>query len=388
MRRGIDRDERQSAFASLLAAPSVSRDGDPRLWQQVRKHRLILTEWFWERLGYQLVVTESAVRVYRLPVNGEVVAPRRVRPPSRRVLVLALLAAACAEDTEELTTVQELSDRVRTLSSQDQVRVAPYDSDRFTERQLFIRSVLILAELGALRPTKRTGEEMLTGWTRRQDAIGGAYRVDRETLLRLVDARALAAAVGRRAYHDHQQIHHRRFTVMRRLIELPVCLLEDLTEDERTYLASQRHRLLEWCREMTGWAVEQRREGLALIPPEDSGTDRPFPQLRADHFGALLVLDSLLSEELDSADLGTIVAAAETVRTRYPKAMTTAFREEPAQLADAAILLLQELDLIRRVEEGGEAGRWRVMPPAARFRGPEVVAAQQRLDPDGGGDSE
>jgi uncharacterized protein (TIGR02678 family) len=382
--KALDIQERQSVFASLLTSPSVSRDASPRLWQLVRKHRPVLTEWFWERLGYQLVVTESAVRVYRLPVGGEVIAPRRVRPPSRRVLVLALLAAACAEDTEELTTVQELSDRVRTLSNRDQVQVAPYDSDRFTERQLFVRSVTVLVDLGALRPTKRTGEEMLTGWTRRQDTIGGAYRVDRETLLRLIDSRALAAAVGRRAYQDYQETHHRRFTVMRRLIELPVCLLEDLTEEERAYLASQRHRLLEWCREMTGWSVEHRREGLALVPPEDSGTDRPFPLLRADHFGALLILDALLSEGADSADLGAVVAAAEAIRTQYPKAMTTAFREEPALLADAAIALLSELDLIRPLGEG----RWRLMPPAARFRGPRVVAAQQRLDADAGGDAE
>jgi hypothetical protein len=66
--------------------------------------------------------------------------------------VLALLAAAAAEDAEDLTTTQELSDRVRALVDRDEVQVGPYDPDRFAERLLFVRAVELLVSSGALRP--------------------------------------------------------------------------------------------------------------------------------------------------------------------------------------------------------------------------------------------
>jgi uncharacterized protein (TIGR02678 family) len=295
----------------------------------------------------------------------------RAKVPSRRILVIALLVAAGAEDADDLTTVQELSDRVRALAARDEVPVSPYDPDRFTERQLFIKAVDLLTGLGGLRPSGRAGEEMLTGWAHRTDSLGGAYHVERELLLRLTDPAALAAAVGRRTAGPRLDDHDRRYTIMRRLIELPVCLLEDLTEAERAYLSSQRHRLLGWCREMTGWAVEQRREGVALIPAGEEGTDRPFPKLRADHFGALLVLNRLLGEH--TVDHARVTTAAADVGRGYPKAMTAAFRDDPAQLADAAVEVLAELDLLRRSGDG-----WRVMPAAGRFRDPAVVASRQQ----------
>ena len=112
---------------------------------------------------------------------------------------------------------------------------------------------------------------------------------------------------------------------------------------------------------------------MALIPPDESGTDRPFPRMRADHFGALLVLDRLLGRA--TVDAHDLLAAATDVAGRHPKAMTAAFRDDPAQLADATAVILAELDLLRA---DGEA--WRVMPAAARFRNPKVVLTQQRIE--------
>ncbi|SEG52920.1 TIGR02678 family protein [Thermomonospora echinospora] len=371
-------DERRQAFTGLLAQPVIGRGS--LLWPVVRKHRPVLTEWFADRLGYRLVMSGEAARLYRLPLDSSVIAPPRLHGPPRRSLVLALLAAACAEDTDDLTTVQELSDRVRALAAREEAPVAPYEPDKFAERQLFVKAIDLLVELGVLAPTGRAGEEMLTGWARREDEIGGAYQVRRELLLRLIDPESLAAAVGRRTAAPTVE-DHRRFTIMRRLLELPVCLMEDLTEPERAYLTSQRSRILGWCQEMTGWAAEQRREGIALIPDGDTGTDRPFPRVKADHFGALMILDHLLRSGTGGEAAGRIVdvsqiagAAAEVVAC-HPKAMTTAFKEDPGRLADAAIIILAELDLLRP-----EMDAWRVMPPAARFRDPEVRAAQQRIE--------
>lgn len=369
--------ERQRAFTALLRDPIIDRGSAPELWPLIRRHRSTLVEWFVTRLGYRLVVTDSAARLFRLPLGGEVLAPRRFQPPSRRVLVLAVLAAAAAEDAEDVTTTQDLSDRVRALSTHEDVEVNPYEPDRFAERLLFVKSVQVLVSVGALRPTGRGDEEQREGWAHRRDAVGGAYEVRRDLLLRMVDPVALRAALGEGDAGDPLPESAARFGLLRRLIELPVCLYADLSEAERVYLASQRHRVLAWCGEMTGWTVEQRAEGLALICAGEDATDVPFPRLRAVDFTTLMVLDELLRADSPAGlvDADAIAAAAAEVKARYPKALTNELRSDGA-VESAAIERLCALDLLRATDQPES---WWLTPAAARFRNPTVVAVTARL---------
>jgi uncharacterized protein (TIGR02678 family) len=376
MRR--DDTARQTAFTSLLRVPVLDRRSHPEIWPLVRANRNTLTEWFAHRLGYRLVVTDSAARLFRLPLDGGVLAPRRFRPPPRRVLVLAILAAAAAEDAEDMTTTQDLSDRVRALAAHDDVALAPYDPDRFAERMLFIKAMQILVLGGALRPITRDDEEQREGWAHHKNAVGGAYEVRRELLLRMVDPESLRAALGEIGQSSESGT---RFGVLRRLIELPVLLYDDLTEAERIYLNSQRHRVLAWCTEMTGWIAEQRAEGIALVASEETGTDLPFPGLRAPDFFALMVLDELVRRHGIGTPFtaGQLTTAAEGIKTRYPKALTKELL--PDNAVEATTLgILSALDLLRPAEPPGS---WTLMPPAARFRDPAVVAVTARLDEGG-----
>jgi len=381
-----DTAERQRAFTGLLAHPVLDRKRHPEVFALVRnpRHRPVLIEWFATRLGYRLVVTDSGARLFRLPLGNVVVAPRRFATTPRRVLVLAILAAACAEDTEDVTTTQDISDRVRALTSHDDVDLAPYDPDRFVERQLFVKAVALLVDAGALRPMTPGGaEEEREGWAHRRDTVGGAYEVERELLLRLVDPAALAAALDERgddAGEPRESIA--RFGLLRRLIELPVCLFDDLTDSERAYLVGQRHRILAWCTEMTGWVVEQRAEGLALIAVNEADTDLPFPRLRAVDFATLTLLDELRSRSDENGELDDeqLELAAAEVRARYPKAMTKELDTDLA-MRERAVELLEALDLLRPTGGGG----WWLSPAAARFRNPKVVAVTASLLADGAG---
>ncbi len=369
--------DRQRAFTGLLARPVLHRERDPELFALVRdpRHRTVLIDWFASRLGYRLVVTDTAARLFRLPVAGHVVAPRRTAPPSRRVLVLAFLAAAAAEDAEELTTTQELSDRVRVLSRHEGVDVAPYDPDRFAERNLFVAAVRLLVDGGPLLPTSRDTEDRREGWAHRRDQIGGAYRVDRELLLRLVDPAALAAALGatRDAPVPDDAV---RWSVMRRLVELPVCLLDDLTDAERSYLTGQRHRILGWCAEMTGWVVEQRREGLALVAADEEDSDLPFPRLRAVDFTALMLLEELRARMDGDRLVGDddVDAAASEVRARHVRAMTKELDSDLA-VRERGLELLRALDLVRP----HSPDRWWLSPAADRYRNPQVLSVTSRI---------
>jgi uncharacterized protein (TIGR02678 family) len=377
-----DTAERQRAFTGLLAHPVLDRWRYPELLALVRnpRHRTVLADWFKSRLNYDLVITESAARLFRRPIGNEVVAPQRYGAPGRRVLTLAVLGAAVAEDAEDLTTTQELSDRVRVLTGRDDVGLAGYDADRFIDRSQFVRAVGMLVDAGVLRPVDRDDEDRREGWAHHRDAVGGAYEVVRQLLLRLVDPFALSAALGEHTDDVDSTVATDatcRYAVMRRLVELPVCLLADLGDVERAYLVNQRHRLVAWCSEMTGWVVEQRAEGLALIASEEPETDLPFPRLRAVDFTSLMVLEELrnLADEQGQVTEDRLMQAVADVRFRYPKALTKELETDLA-MRDRAVELLRALDLLRPQADCG----WWLPPSSARFRNPSVVSVSARLD--------
>jgi hypothetical protein len=132
---------------------------------------------------------------------------------------------------------------------------------------------------------------------------------------------------------------------------------------------------------MTGWTAEQRAEGITLVASEESGTDLPFPGLRATDFFGLMVLDELIRRHgigvpFTDADLTT---AAESVKGYYPKALTNDLKPGRA-VESATIEILRALDLLRPAERFGD---WILTPPAARFRDPTVVTVTARLDEGG-----
>ncbi|TCO15656.1 uncharacterized protein (TIGR02678 family) [Kribbella steppae] len=364
---------RQRAFIGLLRHPVVTRWAHADLWPLVYRHRAVLSDWFVNRLGYRMVITDSAARLYRLPAGGEVLAPAPIERPSRRVLVLAILAAAAAEDTEDITSTQELSDRVRVLSRQEDAGLAPYQPDRYAERLLFVKALHLLGDMGALRRMSSTDSG--DGWAQQQESVGDVFDVQRELLLQLIDPVSLRTAVDKA--FDDGQVPTARYGVLRRLLELPVCLYDDLTEAERTYLVSQRRRLLSWCEEMTGWTAEERAEGIALVATEPDDSDLPFPRLRIVDFTTLMVLDVLLREVGTAVlfDADQLERAADEVAIRYPRAKTLQLEAEGATAA-AAVETLSALDLLR--SDG--PGAYRLTPVAARLRDPAVVETTALLD--------
>jgi len=376
--------ERQRAFTGLLAHPVLDRWRYPELFALVRnpRHRPVLMTWFKNRLNYDLIVTESAARLFRRPFDNDVIAPRRYAAPGRRVLTLSVLCAAVAEDAEDLTTTQELSDRVRVLTQRDDVGLAVYDADRFNDRSQFVKAVGLLVDAGVLRPADRDDEDRRERWAHHRDAVGGAYRVERQLLLRLLDPAALSAAAGQRSGDRDQSSTTdapSRYRVMRRLLELPACLLDDLSEAERAYLANQRHRIADWCREMTGWVVEQRAEGMALVVSDEGDTGMPFPRMRAIDFASLMVLDELRSRADENGEVteDEIIQASAEVRFRYPKALTKAL-DTAQTVRDSTVELLRALDLLRPTD----TGTWWLSPVSARFRNPAVVSVLARSDGD------
>jgi uncharacterized protein (TIGR02678 family) len=79
----------------------------------------------------------------------------------------------------------------------------------------------------------------------------------------------------------------------RRLLDDPVVYYEELSEEERAYLVSQRIALSRRIGEFTGLVPELRAEGVALVDPEDQLTDVRMPEQGTDGHVTLLIATRL-----------------------------------------------------------------------------------------------
>jgi hypothetical protein len=84
-----------------------------------------------------------------------------------------------------------------------------------------------------------------------------------------------------------------RQRLARLLLEHPVLALDDLTSEERGYLASQATSLAADLHRLTGAQVERRAEGVALIDATGSFSDRSFPAGGTPAQVALLLADAM-----------------------------------------------------------------------------------------------
>ena len=82
-------------------------------------------------------------------------------------------------------------------------------------------------------------------------------------------------------------------SVFRRLVDDPVLYLDELTAEERAYLASPTGRqLLRRAAEQAGFVLEERAEGVLLVDPDGIATDGRFPDdAGTAKVAALLLLD-------------------------------------------------------------------------------------------------
>jgi uncharacterized protein (TIGR02678 family) len=156
------------------------------------------------------------------------------------------------------------------------------------------------------------------------------------------------------------QALRRRLT--QRLLDDPVVYYDELDEDERAYLLSQRHAITRRIQEATGLVPEMRAEGIAMVDPEDELTDVRMPEQRTDGHVTLLVAEYLARR--DQATLGALHAfvrkAAAEHATYWRKGVT-----EPGAETELLATALDKLLALRLVELDGDVVRSR--PAIARF---------------------
>jgi len=156
------------------------------------------------------------------------------------------------------------------------------------------------------------------------------------------------------------QALRRRLT--RRLLEDPVVYYDELEEDERAYLFSQRHAITRRIAEATGLIPEMRAEGIAMVDPEDELTDVRMPEQRTDGHVTLLVAEHLARRERATrGELRAFVRQAAAEHATYWRKGVT----EPGAETELLATALEKLSALRLVEADGDVVRSR--PAIARF---------------------
>jgi len=383
------RAEAQDTFIALLTTPFVSARVAPARFAAVLQHRAQLTQWT-GRLAYRLVIAGSVARLHRDPAGPQrTAAPATGAPPSRRALALMALTAAACEDADMTTTVQALSDEVRAICAAPGARVMPYNPDRRTERQAFLRGVNQLAGLGILL-RRTTDEALLRQWEEDGTGFGAGFEVDRDALLQFTDPHTVALALrqpevdqgdddgndGLKTAGTRTATRSQR--MLRTLVEDTALLYADLHPEDAEYARGQRSWLAGHACDMTGGTVEIREEGMLLrLPPDrpaSAAATVPFPAATATPWFALKMLEAVVTGRSPDDD-GRIPlrpdeaeTAAERVYAGNFGALTNDLRKSPLVMLAAVEPVLAEAGLVRVSDAG-----WTVLPVAGRYRDPKAV---------------
>jgi uncharacterized protein (TIGR02678 family) len=388
-----EREDVARGIRLLLANPLISERASAESFDLVRRRREPIRQWFDYYCGWTLIVEPRLGYVRLVKVRAVTDPSRPARRPragqapfDRRRYVLLCLAAAELL-TVPVTTVGLLADRVRHASATDPV-VAVFDSASRGERMAFVDVLRLLESHGVLEVVDGSTESFVESATAKV-----LYRIDSTLLLRLLAApvgpsqlavpveevplrfgELLGLVAQERRYgrtagdgdavpaSEVQRNLWLRHSIFRRLADDPVLYLDDLSAEERAYLASPTGRqLLRRAADQGGFVLEERAEGVLLIDAEGLATDSRFPDdASTAKVAALLLLDDIEG----TATTEQLRAHASSLLARFPR-WAKSYRDEdgPAQLVSDALAVLTGFGLVRMTS----GGLVTALPAAARY---------------------
>lgn len=297
--RETDLADYQRAVRTLLVHPLVTETyPDPDALPRIRRYLEPLTADLQRVAGYRLQLEATCVRLVRRfdRLDETQLVRRRDRKPfdRRRYAYLSLVLAALGRVGTQVA-LTELADALRRRAVE--IDGLGFDPDQYRHRLAFVDVVRHLLHLGALREVESSTVE----WVRDPDAGEALYDVDRDAVhLLFVPPRVIqhtgtvgALLAGSVAVSRDTRRAATRQRLARLLLEHPVLAHDDLTSEERGYLASQATTLSADLHRLTGAQVERRAEGVALIDATGSFSDRSFPAGGTPAQVALLLADAM-----------------------------------------------------------------------------------------------
>jgi uncharacterized protein (TIGR02678 family) len=176
-----------------------------------------------------------------------------------------------------------------------------FDLKSIDERRDLVDIVKVLGEKGVLRRVDGDEQQFLN---RTGDAL---YNINRPVLAAMLVVRNSPSAVRSASFSDRLEAITEEFvaetdegrnrrirsSLVRRLLDDPILYFQELNEEQRAYLSSQRGFLIREISTATGLIPEVRREGIAMVDPHAEMTDLGMPEEGTDGHVALLLAEEL-----------------------------------------------------------------------------------------------
>jgi uncharacterized protein (TIGR02678 family) len=368
----------RTALRALLAKPLLTADTDAADLVLVRRHLTELRGWLSRETGWRLVADSEAARLFKTATElDDASHPARghTREPfGRRRYVILCLALSVLARADAQTTLGSLADEVLTAAASPELVTAglTFALEARADRSDLVAVVRLLLIWGVLNRVAGDEDSYLstTG-----DVL---YDVRRPVLALLLSGVRGPSTVGEQASFDgrlaeltaepvadtdelRNQALRRRLT--RRLLDDPVVYYDELDDDERAYLVSQRHAITRRITDATGLIAEMRAEGIAMVDPDDELTDVRMPEQRTDGHVTLLVAEYLATrDEVPAAELRGFVRQAAARHAGYWRKGVT----EPGAETELLAIALEKLSALRLITIEGD-GLVRGRPAIARF---------------------
>ncbi len=372
-------EERERALRALLMRPLMAA-GDAAL-DGVRRHAEYLRDWFARETGWNLLVERQCARLYKRPAALD--DPTRGLPDfDRDRYVLLCLACAVLERAESQITLRSLGERLLEAAADPELTATGFNFtlEGARERRSLVGVCRLLLDLGVL--SRVAGDE--EGYVNQSGAGDVLYDVHRRVLARLPAGTRGASLIAMTQPDPHDEtggearlearlaalvdeyvpdtpdgkraaLRHR---LARRLLDDPVLYHEDLSQEERDYLVSQRGPLAHRLALAAGLTAELRAEGLALVDADGELSDKHLPAVGTEAHATLLVAEHLArAAKADPSRIHSLHELAGYLRTagdRYGRYWRKDAREAGAELplAAEAVNRLEALRLVQRLENG------------------------------------
>lgn len=384
--------ERSVAVRTLLASPLLDAGRDPDGFAVAVRHREWLVKWFDETCGWALSVdvTGRFARLVKRSSSPDPSRPaRRARSAAqpfdrRRYELLCLAAAELA--SHPVTTIGILAGALAAGGARR------LDTSRQRERQAFVDALQLLARLGIVRFEGGDADSFVASAEGNAIVVVDVGRLHRMPSSAVAPSRveaqtvagAVAALVDEPRYGDPDLVEGEgrrsrltRQSLARRLLDDPAVHFDEVSDDERPYVASSGGR--RWLRERVkeaGFVLEERAEGMLAVDPDRLATDVVFPAPASNAKQVALVLVDLFVRdrygvrELAPASRGDVVRHVTALLDAHPT-WAKDYRSDadgPSRLARAALAQLAEL---RLVDIDGDMVRPR--PALARYAAAPVA---------------
>ena len=383
-------EEVRRAARALLRRPLLRAGTDD--FRLVRQHATELRTWFDRNTGWALLVDSEVARLRRVPGRDtDPTHPARDQrsglPFSRRRYVLVCLCLAVLERADQQIALGRMAEQVVLAAADPALEAAgvPFTLADREQRTDLVAVVRLLLTWGVLAKVAGDEDAFL------KSAGDALYDVDRRVLAGLLISRRgpstvraggfeeRLAELNAEAFPDSDELRNRalRHTLTRRLLDDPVLYLDELSEAESAYLASQRGALTRRITELTGLVAEVRAEGLAMVDPDDDLTDLRMPEQGTEGHVALLVAEYLAGKgaTVPLPELHRQVAGWALDHAGFWRRSATAPGAE-VELTGQAVERLTALGLLERVTGADGAPAVRPRPALDRYRVGETILSE------------